>query len=195
MKKKTILFAILAITIILALVLIFVLLDRKKSPDDSKDSANDNIKKISLVYRYTNHAWGIADYAYLIDPDGTVFEFNYVNQHEDYVKISDVSQEFLDDLLKNTDSENYVGKNKTNTFSDEITEILKSIKYDSIDLEYKNYAEDAGNNCYYCLVEYEDHSKLIKIKETGDKISTNKNRNTDKICSYIDSVLKIESNY
>ena len=54
MKKKIILFAILAISIILALVLIFVLVDRRRTA-----KSNENIKKISLVSRCTEYAWGV----------------------------------------------------------------------------------------------------------------------------------------
>ena len=190
MKKKIIIFAVLTISIILALVLIFVLVDRRRT-DDNKNLTNDKIKKISLVYWYTNHC-GMYNEAYLIDPDGTVFKFNYVRQQDDH--INEDSQKFLEDLLKNIDSENYANKHRTaNVFSNETKKLLNSIKYDSINLEYESNSNDAGGDCYYCLVEYEDFSKLVKIKETGETVSTSKNPDIDKICTYINIVLMLKS--
>lgn len=181
MKKKLILFLLLLITIIIIVILLSIRNNRKPEP---------NIKNVSLVYRYTNYAWGYKDYAYLIKTNGQVLYYNYTKlKEEENVCIDMDSKEFFDDLINTTDNKNYVTQYQSDNMSKKQSELLYSINYNSIDLKYETNAIDAGTGSYYCLVEYEDYSELIKIKETGDRESTNRKRNLNKICNYIDKVV------
>lgn len=149
MHRKVLLSISIVTLIIFSLVMTVVLIYKAKNNDKLE---NNNIKNISLVYRYTNHAWGDFDYAYLIDMEGTVLHFNYIKQPGDRPSIDKDSIDFRDDLLKNTESENYVDQYKTNIALREIKESLYSINYNTITLKYKNNAIDAGSECFYCLI-------------------------------------------
>ena len=126
----------------------------------------------------------------MIEPDGQIFHYDYKKiKEEENMIIDKKPKDISDELMKTINSGRYVTQYKTNAFSNEMKELLYSIKYDSINLKYKYNTMSVASYCYYCLVEYEDHSKLIKVKETGDMISKNKNRNINIICDYIEDAL------
>ena len=128
----------------------------------------EDIVSITLVYRYSNYAWGNTDYLYIMREDGAVFYLDlekYWEQHDE----SDTT--LLDDILLVLQDDVNISY-QSEELSSAIKDALYSIDYDGLSLKYELHAYDAESIDYYALVQRQSgESELVKLKEEGALLS------------------------